>query len=153
MIRCRDPPLGFEFPNINETEVAMRRTNDGADDVLMNRFTAYLLVALRRTKKQYLHEITQRKTNEFPLEDYDIVAEDMNPELPVLSQVENLQLYKAMIKMKLRDLDVVLTRVVDEKSFAEIAAETGTTPKHASVIYNRTVEKIRREMIVPHELS
>ena len=53
-------------------------------------------------------------------------------------------LYQALRTIKERERYVLLARVIDDKSFSEIAAELGLSYKGAAAIYYRALDKLRR---------
>jgi RNA polymerase sigma factor (sigma-70 family) len=134
----------------------MNRRNNGTDgaDILQNKFTAYLVTAVRRKKKHYRRMNAKTAKHELLLEAQDVAAaSEMTPELPALDQVENPRLYRALAKMKQRDLDILLARAVGGKTCAELSGELGIDTRHIATIYSRVTKKIKKEMKKPDELS
>lgn len=127
--------------------------NDGKEeaDNLQNHFTAYLLTAVRRRKKDY---ITQK--NRLKLIEYLAVTDESKPEfsaeqdldinLPLLMRLENDRLVYALKCLNERELQVFLGRVLDEMSFEELSIELGLSYKGVAAVYYRTIQKIKNKM-------
>lgn len=130
----------------------MQYKNDGKSEehYIQNRFTAYLQVSLRRKRIEVLakrydlmrHE-TATETNElFP---YGQQNEDQlihNMEVQAKCQ----QILQALQNMKARERYIFLARVIEERSFAELARELGLGYKGVAAIYYRTLQRLRKEM-------
>ncbi|EHF03836.1 hypothetical protein HMPREF1020_04171 [Clostridium sp. 7_3_54FAA] len=81
----------------------MWQRNNGQTEAekLQNRFTAYLLVAVRRQQRDYVIKKNQRIRHEFLMEDDTYQTErqteaDILDELPLLIQMENVALQCAL---------------------------------------------------------
>lgn len=123
----------------------------GESNVLQNQFTAYLVTAVHRKKIQYLQTKTRRTWNELPLNIEENrwefqVEQDMLPRLPLLEQLEHRELLQALERLKEREIRILTMKVLDERSFQEIADETGISYKTVSSIYYRLIQKLRDEI-------
>ena len=128
----------------------MWQKNDGHNeaDKLQNRFTAYISVAIQRRRNAYIMQAMRQQQLESLTEnpvsngDYDIL-EDVLGELPLLMQLENDKLLHALKELNERERQIFLARVLDEKSFVQIADEMGMKWKSVATTYYRTVTKLK----------
>lgn len=128
-------------------------SNDGIGEsnVLQNQFTAYLVTAVHRKKIQYIQAKSRRIKNEIPLDIEENrkefqMEQDMLPNLPLFEQIENGELRQALNRLKEREIHILTMKVLDERSFQEIADETGLGYKTISSIYYRLIQKLRDEL-------
>lgn len=122
----------------------MYKRNDGLTDDhrLQNQFTAYVQKAIHNGCVDYLFKKIRPLKAEIPLEDMDdLVSEDTDFVLR-LADYEDLRL--ALQKIKERERYILLARVVEEKSFAQIADELGISYKAVATVYYRTLDKLRK---------
>lgn len=121
------------------------------DEILRNRFTAYLLTAIQRRRKDYLQHLMKnmeiggllesREGDEY----YDIEDEEL-AEMPLMMKLENQELLLALQQLGERERYVLLNRVLEEKSFEMLSLELGLTYKGVSAIYYRAVQKVKKRM-------
>ena len=130
----------------------MRKQNDGksADDILQNQFTAYLVTAVKRRKALYIRKKIQQQA-ESPLElcDFDMSLQadtDLLTGFSLLEQIENPMLHLALIQARERERYIFLTRILEERSFSELAEELGISYKATTHSYYRFIERIRKMM-------
>ena len=131
----------------------MRKQNDGqsTDDILQNQFTAYLVTAVKRRKAYYIRKKAQRRQAESPLElhDFDVLLQadtDLLTGLALLEQIENPMLHLALMQARERERYIFLTRILEERSFADLAEELGISYKATTHSYYRFIERIRKMM-------
>lgn len=131
----------------------MWKRNDGKSeqDILQNRFTRYLMTAVKRRKVLYIRWRNARINREIPFEMQDgqsllQVEPDMLEMLPLLQKLENQALRSAIKGMKERERYIFLERVLSDKSYAELSIELGMEYKSVATVYYRAVEKIRKHM-------
>lgn len=131
----------------------MWQKNDGAgeENILQNQFTAYLLTAIKRRELSYIKEYYERQKFELYGELYEFNAKesnetDLDADLPLMDQIENPLLLQALLQAKERDRYILLARILDERSFIELAEQLGVSYKVASNSYYRLLERIRRIM-------
>ncbi|HWQ75176.1 MAG TPA: sigma-70 family RNA polymerase sigma factor [Syntrophomonas sp.] len=124
--------------------------NDGIGEssVLQNQFTTYLVTAVHRRKIQYLQVKSRRLKNEIPLDPQEERKEfrsdlDITSQLPLLDQLESNELRQALEQLKGRDFFILTKKVLDERSFQEIADETGIAYKTIASIYYRLIKRLR----------
>lgn len=118
---------------------------------LQNRFTAYLVIAVRRRKEDYIEIKNKRFQREIMVDEMagylELYTEpDMLAELPLLMQMECENLVHALTQINMRERYVFLSHVLDEKSFEELATELQIGYKGVAAIYYRTVQKIKHKM-------
>jgi len=75
-----------------------------------------------------------------------LVYQDMASDLPLLMQLENLQLRQSLERAREHELRILLLKILEDKTFAEIAFELGISLKAAASVYYRAVERIKREL-------
>lgn len=122
----------------------MYKRNDGlsSDHVLQNQFTAYLRNAVHNRRINYFLKKRSSSYVEIPLEDVDYFTEDGDNFIFRLTEYEEIQ--QALQKIKEQERLILLARVIEEKSFSQIAAELGMSYKCTTAIFYRTLEKLRK---------
>ena len=131
----------------------MWQKNDGQNeaDKLQNRFTAYISVAIQRRRNAYIMQSVRQQQLESLTEnpvsgsEYDIL-DDILGELPLLMQLENDKLLYALKELDERERQIFLARVLDDKSFEELAGVIGLSYKGVAAVYYRALRKIRNRM-------
>ena len=101
----------------------MFNRNDGAGhiNILQNQFTAYLSIALRRNKMQYIRKKDRVVQQELPLEDFDYeLSDSQTPLHNLIYAVDGEILHIALKKIKKRERYILLARVIDEKSLQRL---------------------------------
>lgn len=131
----------------------MRKQNDGktTDDILQNQFTAYLVTAVKRHKANYIRKKVRRQQTESPLELYDLdiplqADTDLMTGLSLLERIDNPMLHLALTEARERERYIFLTRVLEERSFSDLAEELGISYKATTHSYYRFIERIRKMM-------
>ena len=116
--------------------------NNGSDehDILQNQFTAFLTVAVSNARIDYLRARIRRLQRELVTEEYEILFSEDHDYIEALS--ENDALRYAMQEIKDKERYVVLSRILDEKGFDEIADELGMGYKGVAAIYYRAIRKL-----------
>ena len=131
----------------------MWQKNDGQNeaDKLQNRFTAYISVAIQRRRNAYIMQSVRQQRletlteNPVSVGEYDIL-DDILGELPLLMQLENDRLLYSLKELDERERQIFLARVLDDKSFEELAGVIGLSYKGVAAIYYRALRKIRNRM-------
>ena len=105
-----------------------RNSGTSEEHVIQNRFTTYLLVALRRRKSAVLSHRDSHQQHEQPIESSDNVfasAYDMEDAVcrALDLQTEYAALMRLLEKLQERDRLIFLSRALEERSFAELADE------------------------------
>lgn len=131
----------------------MWQKNDGTGEanILQNQFTAYLLTALHRQKVDYLRRRTRLIQHEFSVDFHEERPEfqtgsEIEIHLPIQMQLENRALGIALEQLKERDRYIFFARVLDERTFEELAEELGMGYKGVAAAYYRVIQKIKKEM-------
>lgn len=128
-----------------------RNEGQDNDDVLQNKFTAYLLSAVKRRRALYIDTaLRNQKLTEMiePAVTDDTVGfeSEFSPDAPLYMIIQNEKLYQALFELSERERYVFFNRVLEEKSLDELAAELGLSYKGAAAVYYRAVERIRKKM-------
>ena len=131
----------------------MWQKNDGTGEanILQNQFTAYLVTALHRQKVDYLRRRTRLIQHEFSVDFQEEWPEfqtssEIEIQLPIQMELENMALGAALERLKERDRYIFFARVLDERSFQELAEELGMEYKGVAAAYYRVIQKIKKEM-------
>jgi RNA polymerase sigma factor (sigma-70 family) len=132
----------------------MRKNNNGIGEsnIVQSNFASYLVIAMRRKKNDYLRSKTKVQQNEQSLEEILednealLIEPDISLELPLMEQLENIRLYKALKKAKTKDLYILFAKVLENRSFAEIAAELGVKLSTVAMTYYRFIEHLKNEI-------
>ena len=128
-----------------------RNEGQNEDDVLQNKFTAYLLSAVKRRRALYIETAMRDMKITEAIEDTavdDIIDFDMDyyMDVPVYMKIQNEKLYQALFELSERERYVLFNRVLDEKSLDELAVELGLSYKGVAAVYYRTIQRIKKKM-------
>lgn len=130
----------------------MWQKNNGKSEteILQNQFTAYLATAVQRRRNDYIQQMNRRQQTEsltdgFPFMPECSIEQDMLLGLPVLMQIEDSALFRALKELSERERYIFLERTLEGKSFEMLAQETGLGYKGVSAVYYRTVQKIKKK--------
>ncbi len=126
----------------------MRREDSEAEQ---NRFTAYISTAVQRRRRDYIIQAMHLQERECltdnPISQADCdVFDKVMEELPILMQLENEKLHKALMELNERERQIFLTRELDGVTFGELAERLGIGYKGAAAVYYRALKKIRKSM-------
>lgn len=142
------------------------RENTGNESSVQNRFTAYLMSAVKHKRMNYMDKKRRIKKYEngspdtllksctdFQQEYHRYLVERSPWSYDAVSDVEELvkaldetKLIKSILGLKKRDQDILIARVFQEKDFAAIGRELGITEKQAEMAYYYIIRKIRKEL-------
>ena len=126
-----------------------KNNGSGENNVIQNRFTAYLLTAIHRKKATYLGACSKRREMELPTDPDDIVsvldsmvnsAGDAPSPFPLF---ENDALEEALQKLSQRDRYIFLAHALYQRAFGDLASELGLTYQGAATAYHRARQKIK----------
>lgn len=130
----------------------MWQKNNGKSEteIIQNQFTAYLATAVQRRRNDYIQQMNRRQQTEsltdgFPFMPECSIEQDMLLGLPVLMQIEDSALFRALKELSERERYIFLERTLEGKSFEMLAQETGLGYKGVSAVYYRTVQKIKKK--------
>lgn len=131
----------------------MWESNDeiSGSDILRNQFTAYLGIAIRRKKAQYLRNKTNIQQYEMSLDILDSLKNqaaeaDLTTGLPLIDQIENTGLRHILTSASRRDLYILLAKTMENRSFIDVAAELGLAPNTVVVAYHRIKKRIKNAL-------
>ena len=116
-----------------------QRNNGQAEDDLQFRFTAYLVSAVKRRRKDYLIQLYKRSSIESTVE---VVLD----RLPLMDVIENGALLEALQKLNERERQIFLARTLEEEDFETLGAKFGLSYKGVAALYYRTIQKIRKSI-------
>lgn len=123
----------------------MRQWNDGSNiaNVLQNQFTAYLSTAIQNTRKKYIHNKIKQSQKEIQIEEIEYISDVQSTDFTELvAEVDTL--LTILKTLNDRERQVLIARVIEEKSFDTIAKELGASYKGAATLYYRTIAKLRK---------
>ena len=122
-----------------------RQTNDE-----QNQFTAYLVVAVRNHRSNYLKRLFKNRNQEVQIgvELSQFPSSESATQEPedYMQIIEDPRLWHALHQMKSRDRYILFSRVLDEKAFGQIAAELNLPYGTVAMSYHRTIKKLRSAM-------
>lgn len=122
----------------------------GESHIVQNRFTRYLVTAVRHKKYFFLRARSKITKYELLTEFSDAEVFSSLPEKSVepdmLDGFENAALYKAIKRLNKRDRYVLLAHILDERDFTELAQYWGASYSTIASAYYRAIQKIRKEI-------
>ena len=131
----------------------MWQRNSGREEseILQNHFTAYVVTAIQRRKDEYVRLLWKRQKIEYLAAEVQTergytLEQELLEELPLFLRLENEALLYALKEVSERERYVLLSRVLNEKNFEELARELGLSYKGVAAIYYRTIGKIKKKM-------
>lgn len=132
----------------------MRHRNDGQGEVnaLQNRFTAYLLTAVRRQKCAYIRKQNRIKSNETSMtsemEETMECCVDNGPieHLPPMEQMEDIALMDALKRLSEKERYVLFGRLINESEYETLGGVLGLRYSGVAAIYRRVIKKLRKKL-------
>ena len=126
----------------------MKYRNSGANEehIIQNRFTAYLLVALRRRKADFLLRRDSHQQHEQPVEAINTAYASLYDMDDAICQTEYAALMRLLDTLPERERTILLSRAMGNRSFAELADKYHMGYKGVAAIYYRTIQRIRKEL-------
>ena len=121
------------------------------DEILQNKFTAYVATAVQRKKAAYIDaamkSLQASQLIEEIIEDcsFDLDAEALI-EVPLYMKLQNEKLFSALSELTERDRYVFFNRALDEMSLEELACKLNLSYKGVAAVYYRTIQKIKKKM-------
>ena len=127
--------------------------NEGLEqeEIIQNRFTAYLLSAVQRRKAQYIDTLMRVQQTSTLIEEtvmdtkFDLEGE-ASQGIPLYMRLQNEKLFLSLSRLTEKERYVFFTRALDERSLDELASELGLSYKGVAAIYYRTIQKIKKSM-------
>ena len=131
--------------------VWQRNEGHEQDEILQNKFTAYLLAAVQRRKAQYIDNLMKAQQITTLIEEtsmdntFDLEQEALQG-IPLYMRLQNEKLFWSLSTLTERERYVFFNRALDERSLDELAAELGLSYKGVAAIYYRAIQKIKKKM-------
>lgn len=137
---------------MRQKHITHRDTSD-----LQNRFTAYLLTAVQREKTAYLRKKWRQEENEILTDFLDnptlkVVMPNMLENLPLQMQLEDIELLRILEQLSKRDRYILLTKILEDRSLGDLAAELGMRYSSVASAYERAIQKIRKGKEEDHDI-
>lgn len=135
-----------------------KKNSENADrEDLKNIFTAYVTQAVRRCRQKYIARLLRYREREFLREEVTAGAsfqsEDCFMEsVPTPMQMENDALMLALRTLSRRERDIILSHILEDKSFLSLAKQYATSRNSVAAVYYRTLRKIKKQMEESDEL-
>lgn len=127
-----------------------RNNGQSESDIIQNRYTAYLATAIVRRRNDYIEKVSRLQveyiTDAVLPEEVYILELEVIGDLPIEMQLENTALLRALKELGTRERHVFLSRVLDDKSFEDLAEELNISYKGVAAIYYRAILKIKKRM-------
>ena len=131
--------------------VWLRNEGNNQDEILQNKFTAYLLSAVHRRKALYIDSRIKEQQISGLIEEatvdysFDLDKEALKA-LPLYMWLQNEKLYVSLVQLSERERYVFFSRALDEKTLDELSGELGLSYKGVAAIYYRAIQKIKKRM-------
>ena len=128
-----------------------RNEGRGQDEVLQNKFTAYLLSAVQRRKALYIDTLVKAQQISHLIEEtamdstFELEQEALQG-IPLYMRIQNEKLFGSLSHLTERERYVFFNRALDERSLDELAVELGLSYKGVAAIYYRAIQKIKKKM-------
>ncbi len=123
----------------------MNNRNDGSGTYLLqNQFTAYIKKAIHNRRLRYLQEQSKKIQRETSLEEVEFFLFEETDYTQKLVDFEVL--HNALRAIKEKERYIILARIIEEKSFHEIADKLGMTYKAVTSLYYRVMKKLWEHM-------
>ena len=122
----------------------MDKRNNGytEKEVLQNEFTAFITTAVRRERIAFLKREARRTKHTYEMSDEEFAFIPDSSDF-VLDLCETDALSFALKQLDERERYVLFARVLEEKSFEEIADKLGLKYKGVTTSYYRIITKLR----------
>lgn len=122
----------------------MNKRNNGSteQEKLQNRFTSLVTVSMSRARIDYLRKEKSRARHTYDMEDEKLALISDGTDF-VSDLCDNESLTYALKQLDERERYVLIARVLEERSFEEIADNLGLKYKGVAAIFYRTTAKLR----------
>ncbi len=129
----------------------MKNCGKTEEDVLQNRFTAYITSAVQRRRRDYMIQLAKSQEMMVLIEEIQPdmtvqVEEDALGNLPFLMRLQNDRLLLALQALGERELYVLLNYALGDKDLTVLAHELQMTYKGVAAIYYRALKKVRKHI-------
>lgn len=121
------------------------------DEVLQNRFTAYVASAVNRERAAYIDKLNRLRDfiscdlSETKDENFDLEEEALKS-FPLHLRLQNEDLFLSIAELSEQERFVFFNRALGEMSLDEMAAELGMSYKAVAAAYYRTIRKLKIKM-------
>lgn len=124
-----------------------KNNGQGENNALQNRFTAYLQTALRRRKRDYMDKQLRVNSREIPVDFQAAQFSDDSVETTGdVSSAEDDALMQALSRLTARERYILFERILNERSYEDLAAPLGLRYSGVSAAYRRIIQKLRKEL-------
>lgn len=126
-----------------------RNDGKGESNVVQNRFTAYVVRAVQRRKAAVLDHRNEISQFEFSADLQNDLAWMQAPQSAFTEldmQFEIAAFERALSKLGKRDRYIIVSRLLQDRDFDELAEELGLGYKGVTAVYYRAIQKIRKEL-------
>lgn len=127
--------------------MGLQNNGKSTSDVLQNRFTAYLLTALKRRKRDYINKQMRLNLHEIPFDfqaaQFSYIADDQT-DRDRLS--ECIVLMQALYKLTARERYILFEHILNGNSYDMLARVLGLQYNGVSTAYHRIIQKLRKEL-------
>ena len=131
--------------------VWQRNEGNEQDEILRNKFTAYLLSAVQRRKALYIDSLVKAQQISTLIEEtvtddtFDLEKEALQG-IPLYMRLQNEKLFWALSTLTERERYVFFACALEENDYEGLASELGLSYKGVAAIYYRAVQKIKKKM-------
>lgn len=124
-----------------------KNNGQGEDNVLQNQFTAYLLTALRRKKRDYVNKQTQItghelstdfQTAQFPDDTVDSIDRDI--------MAEDLALMQTLAGLTAQERYILFEHILNGRGYDALTKPLGLRYSGVSAAYHRVIRKLQKEL-------
>lgn len=125
----------------------MYKRNNGSteQEKYQNKFTAFITASIRNERKAYIRATYRRKVNICDMEEeHFLLLPDKTDFVSELTVSNTLKI--ALDSLDDREWYVLVSRVIQEKSFEDIAESLGLKYNGVATIYHRTLIKLRKKI-------
>ena len=151
--RCRGPPLRLISKKSDEGGCPMGQRNDNTNEVftLQNRFTAYLLTALKRKKRDYIKKQTRLCDHElltdFQSEEYNDSPVHLLKSTDQFSyRIEYDTLMQALSQLTDKERYILFERILNDCGYEELAHRLELNYGSVATAYHRIIKKLRKAL-------
>lgn len=111
------------------------------NEILQNQFTAYVSRAIRNRRLRYIMSQDRKNSKELLYSQFQEFLAAEEDQIGELLEYELLR--QALRQIKDKERAIVLARVVEEKSFGEIALEMDMSYKAVTNMYYRIMQRLK----------
>lgn len=124
-----------------------KNNGQGENNALQNRFTAYLQTALRRRKRDYMDKQQRVNSREIPVDFQAAQFSDDGVETAGGDPpTEGDALMQALSRLTARERYILFERILNERSYEDLAVPLGLRYSGVSAAYHRIIQKLRKEL-------